>query len=125
MSGMIADEAAIGMINNKTTAVRVIPVPGKQVGDQVEFGGLFGTAPIMAVNDGMPVNLLIAAVVSRHQSIALRINPLLLNSQHRSIPDHRLIIFNKVLCNRIRKMSCPAHVLWRRKAFLIGGVIYS
>lgn len=52
ISGMIADEAAIGMINNKTTAVRVIPVPGKQVGDQVEFGGLFGTAPIMAVNDG-------------------------------------------------------------------------
>ena len=49
---MIADEAAIGMINNKTTAVRVIPVPGKQIGDQVEFGGLFGTAPIMAVNDG-------------------------------------------------------------------------
>ncbi|MFR2013172.1 MAG: DUF711 family protein, partial [Lacticaseibacillus rhamnosus] len=52
ISGMIADEAAIGMINNKTTAVRVIPVPGKQIGDQVEFGGLFGTAPIMAVNDG-------------------------------------------------------------------------
>lgn len=52
ISGMIADEAAIGMINNKTTAVRVIPVPGKHVGEQVEFGGLFGTAPIMAVNDG-------------------------------------------------------------------------
>ncbi len=52
ISGIIPDEAAIGMINNKTTAVRMIPVPGKQIGDQVEFGGLFGTAPIMAVNDG-------------------------------------------------------------------------
>lgn len=50
ISAMIADEAAIGMINNKTTAVRVIPVPGKQVGDTVEFGGLLGHAPIMAVN---------------------------------------------------------------------------
>lgn len=52
ISGMIADEAAIGMINNKTTAVRVIPVPGKKVGDAIEFGGLFGSAPIMAVNTG-------------------------------------------------------------------------
>lgn len=52
IAGMIADEAAIGMINNKTTAVRVIPVPGKDVGDVVEFGGIFGRAPIMAVNDG-------------------------------------------------------------------------
>ncbi|MBQ3115407.1 MAG: DUF711 family protein, partial [Clostridia bacterium] len=50
LSGMIADEAAIGMINNKTTAVRVIPVPGKDVGDSVEFGGLLGSAPIMAVS---------------------------------------------------------------------------
>lgn len=50
ISAMIADEAAIGMINNKTTAVRVIPVPGKEVGDTVEFGGLLGHAPIMAVN---------------------------------------------------------------------------
>ena len=50
ISAMIADEAAIGMINNKTTAVRVIPVPGKQVGDTVEFGGLLGHAPIMGVN---------------------------------------------------------------------------
>ncbi len=50
LSGMIADEAAIGMINNKTTAVRVIPVPGKGVGDSVEFGGLLGSAPIMAVS---------------------------------------------------------------------------
>ena len=50
ISGMIADEMAIGMINNKTTAVRVIPVPNKTVGDFVEFGGLLGSAPIMAVN---------------------------------------------------------------------------
>lgn len=47
ISAMIADEAAIGMINNKTTAVRVIPVPGKKVGETVEFGGLLGHAPIM------------------------------------------------------------------------------
>ena len=50
ISGIIADESAIGMINNKTTAVRVIPVPNKKVGDFVEFGGLLGSAPIMAVN---------------------------------------------------------------------------
>lgn len=50
ISGIIADEAAIGMINNKTTAVRVIPVPGKGVGESVEFGGLLGVAPIMKVS---------------------------------------------------------------------------
>ena len=50
ISAMIADEAAIVMINNKTTAVRVIPAPGKKVGDTVEFGGLLGYAPVMAVN---------------------------------------------------------------------------
>ena len=50
ISGIIADEMAIGMINNKTTAVRIIPVPNKTVGDSVEFGGLLGSAPIMAVN---------------------------------------------------------------------------
>ncbi len=50
ISAIIADEAASGMINNKTTAVRVIPVPGKSVGDTVEFGGLLGYAPIIAVN---------------------------------------------------------------------------
>ena len=49
IAAIIADEAAIGMINNKTTAVRVIPVPNKGVGDFVEFGGLLGRAPIMAV----------------------------------------------------------------------------
>ena len=50
ISGIIADEMAIGMINNKTTAVRVIPVPGKKVGESVEYGGLFGSAPIMKVS---------------------------------------------------------------------------
>lgn len=51
ISAIIADEAAIGMINNKTTAVRIIPVPNKKVGDFVEFGGLLGRAPIMAVQN--------------------------------------------------------------------------
>lgn len=50
ISGIIADELAIGMINQKTTAVRLIPVIGKTVGETVEFGGLFGYAPIMPVN---------------------------------------------------------------------------
>ncbi len=50
ISGIIADEMAIGMINQKTTAVRLIPVIGKEVGDQAEFGGLLGYAPIMPVN---------------------------------------------------------------------------
>ncbi len=52
ISAIIADEAAIGMVNNKTTAVRIIPAPGKNVGDQVDFGGLLGTAPVMPVHDG-------------------------------------------------------------------------
>ncbi|MCI5771550.1 MAG: PFL family protein [Clostridiales bacterium] len=50
ISAIIADEAAIGMINTKTTAVRVIPAPGKKVGDYVEFGGLLGRAPVVAVH---------------------------------------------------------------------------
>ena len=50
ISGIIADEMAIGMVNQKTTAVRIIPVIGKDVGDQAEFGGLLGYAPIMPVN---------------------------------------------------------------------------
>ncbi len=50
ISGIIADEAAIGMINNKTTAVRLIPVIGRKEGDHVEFGGLLGHAPVMPVN---------------------------------------------------------------------------
>ena len=51
ISGIIADEAAIGMVNQKTTAVRVIPVAGKKVGDTVEFGGLLGHAPVMKVSE--------------------------------------------------------------------------
>lgn len=50
ISGMIADESAIGIVNQKTTAVRIIPVVGKEVGDTVEFGGLLGYAPVMPVN---------------------------------------------------------------------------
>jgi uncharacterized protein (UPF0210 family) len=50
LSAIIADEAAIGMVNSKTTAVRLIPAPGKKVGDMVEFGGLLGEAPVMPVH---------------------------------------------------------------------------
>ena len=50
ISGIIADEMAIGVMNNKTTAVRIIPVPGRDVGEMVEFGGLLGSAPVMAVS---------------------------------------------------------------------------
>lgn len=50
ISAIIADEAAIGMVNSKTTAVRVIPAPGQKVGDVVEFGGLLGTGPVMPVS---------------------------------------------------------------------------
>ena len=50
IAGIIADESAIGMVNQMTTAVRIIPVIGKNVGDTVEYGGLFGHAPIMPVN---------------------------------------------------------------------------
>jgi uncharacterized protein (UPF0210 family) len=51
ISAIIADEMAIGMINKKTTAVRIIPAPGTRVGDVVEFGGLLGSAPVMAVHN--------------------------------------------------------------------------
>ena len=50
ISAIIADEAAIGVVNNKTTAVRIIPAPGKKEGDLVEFGGLLGTGPVMKLN---------------------------------------------------------------------------
>jgi uncharacterized protein (UPF0210 family) len=50
ISAIIADEMAIGVMNNKTTAVRIIPVPGREVGEMVEYGGLLGSAPIMPVN---------------------------------------------------------------------------
>ena len=51
ISGIIADEISIGVANTKTTAVRLIPVEGKGVGETVEFGGLLGYAPIMKLND--------------------------------------------------------------------------
>ncbi len=54
ISGIIADEAAIGMVNSKTTAVRVIPAIGKNVGDELDFGGLFGKGPVMKVNTSSP-----------------------------------------------------------------------
>jgi uncharacterized protein (UPF0210 family) len=54
LAALIADEIAIGVCNNKTTAVRVIPVPGKEVGETVEFGGLLGTAPVMAISRFSP-----------------------------------------------------------------------
>lgn len=57
LSGIIADEMAIGMVNQKTTAVRLIPVIGKDVGDTAEFGGLLGYAPIMPVNDSDAMHL--------------------------------------------------------------------
>jgi hypothetical protein len=50
LAAIIADEIAIGVVNNKTTAVRIIPVPGKDVGDKVVYGGLLGEAPIMPVS---------------------------------------------------------------------------
>ncbi|MCL2402546.1 MAG: PFL family protein [Oscillospiraceae bacterium] len=52
ISAIIADEAAIGVVNNKTTAVRIIPAPGKSVGDRIDFGGLLGMAPVMPVTPG-------------------------------------------------------------------------
>lgn len=58
IAGIIADEMAIGVMNNKTTAVRIIPVPGKDVGEIVEFGGLLGSAPIMPVNQFSSANFI-------------------------------------------------------------------
>ena len=52
ISAIIADEAAIGVVNNKTTAVRLIPAVGKTVGERVDFGGLLGSAPVMALHEG-------------------------------------------------------------------------
>ena len=59
IAGMIADEMAIGMINKKTTAVRIIPAPNKQIGDIIVFGGLLGEAPIMPVNKLSSANFLL------------------------------------------------------------------
>ena len=58
LAAIIADEAAIGMVNTKTTAVRLIPAPGKKVGDEVDFGGLLGTAPIMPVHPESPADFI-------------------------------------------------------------------
>ena len=58
ISAIIADEAAIGMINSKTTAVRLIPAIGKQVGDELEFGGLLGSGPVMALNTYSPAKFI-------------------------------------------------------------------
>ncbi len=58
LSAIIADEAAIGMVNSKTTAVRIIPAIGKKEGEELEFGGLFGSAPIMKVNCASPAKMI-------------------------------------------------------------------
>ena len=58
ISAIIADEAAIGMINSKTTAVRVIPAIGKKVGDSLNFGGLLGNGPVMRINTGSPAKMI-------------------------------------------------------------------
>ena len=58
ISGIIADEMAIGMVNTKTTAVRVIPAYGLGVGDEISFGGLLGSAPIMPVNTASPLRFI-------------------------------------------------------------------
>ena len=58
ISALIADEIAIGVVNNKTTAVRVIPAAGKKAGDEVEFGGLLGSAPIMPIKTASPARFI-------------------------------------------------------------------
>ena len=58
ISAIIADEAAIGMINTKTTAVRLIPAIGKKVGDELSFGGLLGSGPVMRVNTASPAKMI-------------------------------------------------------------------
>ena len=58
ISAIIADEAAIGMINSKTTAVRVIPAVGKKMGDELEFGGLLGSGPVMKLNTASPAKFI-------------------------------------------------------------------
>ena len=58
ISGIIADEAAIGMVNSKTTAVRVIPAVGRKAGEELDFGGLLGKGPIMEVNPASPAEFI-------------------------------------------------------------------
>ena len=58
IAAIIADEAAIGMVNSKTTAVRLLPAPGKTVGDTIEMGGLLGSAPVMPVHPESSVDFI-------------------------------------------------------------------
>ena len=58
LSGIIADEAAIGMVNSKTTAVRLIPAIGKDIGDTLNFGGLLGYGPVMKLNTASPAKFI-------------------------------------------------------------------
>lgn len=58
ISGIIADEAAIGMVNSKTTAVRLIPAIGKKEGEELSFGGLLGNGPVMRVNTASPLTFI-------------------------------------------------------------------
>ena len=58
ISAIIADEAAIGMVNSKTTAVRVIPAVGRKAGEELDFGGLLGKGPIMEVNPASPAEFI-------------------------------------------------------------------
>ena len=58
IAAIIADEAAIGMVNSKTTAVRVIPAIGKQVGEELSFGGLLGGGPVMPLNTYSPARFI-------------------------------------------------------------------
>ena len=58
ISGIIADEAAIGMVNSKTTAVRLIPAIGKNAGEELNFGGLLGSGPIMPLNTASPAKMI-------------------------------------------------------------------
>ena len=58
IAGIIADEAAIGMVNFKTTAVRVIPAIGKKIGDELEFGGLLGSGPVMKIRYQSPAKFI-------------------------------------------------------------------
>ena len=71
ISAIIADEAAIGMINNKTTAVRLLPAPGKKVGERIELGGLLGSAPVMPVHSESS-----AAFINRGGHIPAPVNSL-------------------------------------------------
>ena len=59
IAAMIADEAAIGVINHKTTAVRIIPAKDKKIGDRIEFGGLLGTAPVMKTNPAQSTDFIL------------------------------------------------------------------